>query len=96
MTINKFKQYIIEQEEAEKAQEADTLKADVKEFIKTSEDLSDEALHAFADEKEVEHSEIEEIVYGMLKDYIMAEEGEEETEGEGEEDLEEPVVDDVE
>lgn len=90
---NKFKKYLIEQEEIEMEQELEETKTKVKEFIKTSEELSMEKLVEFAEESEIE--DIEGLVLNLLKTYIISEEEgiEEETEvpadEEGEEEIEE-------
>lgn len=73
-----FLQFMKEQEEAAMDQEKEVVSGKITALFSTGEPVTDEQVHALADELEIEHSELEGMIYKMLSDLIMAK-AEEET-----------------
>ena len=81
-----FKEFVQEKEDSELDAKASELIDKVKDFIKDTDVVSDDLLHAFAEELGMESGAVEEIIYKLLKDYIASDGGDEE-EVEGDEEI---------
>jgi hypothetical protein len=81
-----FQDYIKENEEMEINKEQEEMNAKIVAFFTQDEPIDDEKVHAFAEEIGIEYSELENKIYTMLKDLLMAKES-------GEEENKEDVVD---
>jgi hypothetical protein len=79
MSKRSFQQYLREMEDEVVNQEQEEMNAKIVAFFTQDEEpLTDDAVHAFAEELGIEHSELEQKIYKMLKDLLMAKEAGEE------------------
>jgi glucan biosynthesis protein len=79
MKIRTFQDYIKENEENEEQKKQDEMNTKIVAFFTQDEPIDDEKIHAFAEELGIDYSELENKIYAMLKDLLMAKEsGEEE------------------
>jgi len=77
-----FTKYLKEEEEAEVLAANDEVKAAITALFTAGEKVTDEAVHGLAEELEMEHDELEEIIYQMMTDLLTVDVPEEEEEGE--------------
>ena len=76
-----FTKYLKEEEELEVQAANDEVTAAITALFTTGEKVTDEAVHGLAGELEMEHDELEEVIYGLLTDLLTVD-VEEEDEGE--------------
>ena len=73
-----FTKYLKEEEEAEVQAANEEVKAAITALFTTGEKVTDEAVHGLAEELEMEHDELEEIIYQMMTDLLTVDVPEEE------------------
>ena len=77
-----FTKYLKENEEAEIQAANDEVKEAITALFTAGEKVTDEAVHGLADELEMEHDELEEIIYQMMTDLLTVDIPEEDEETE--------------
>ena len=84
-----FTKYLKETEEAEVQAANDEVKDAITALFTSGEKVTDEQVHDLASELELEHEELEEVIYQMLTDLLTVDVPEEEGEETEEEEVEE-------